>query len=126
MNDRPSTAFRVIVVGGGVAGLTAAHALHKAGINYVVLERNNEAAPATGASIAIHPHGARILQQIGCLQAAKDACSPMHRSVNRMPDGRAIIDSKFFSHVIEKYIFHLLLIIQSFAVQLRCFILTET
>ena len=100
MDDRP---FRVIVVGGGVAGLTAAHALHKAKIDYVVLERCSEPAPPTGASIAIYPHGARILNQIGCLQAAKEACSPMTRFINRMPDGKPIVDSKFFDYVLEKY-----------------------
>jgi len=53
--------FRVIVVGGGVAGLTASHALQKANIDHVVLERHLEPAPPAGASIAIYPHGARIL-----------------------------------------------------------------
>lgn len=94
--------FRVLVIGGGLAGLTAAHALRKANIDHVVLERGKNAAPATGASIAIYPHGARILQQIGCLQAAKNACTPMKSFVNRMPDGKSIVDSRFFDYVVEK------------------------
>lgn len=102
MDRQSSRPFRVIVVGAGVAGLTAAHALRKANIDHVVLERGSDPAPPTGASIAIYPHGARILQQIDCLQAAKNACVPMEGFVNRMPDGRTIVDSKFFEYVKEK------------------------
>ena len=102
MNQQQQAPFRVIVVGAGVAGLTAAHALRKANIDYVVLERGSEAAPPTGASIAIYPHGARMLHQIGCLQAAKDACVPMEGFVNRLPDSKPIVDSEFFKYVKEK------------------------
>ncbi|KAL8826055.1 MAG: hypothetical protein Q9170_007553 [Blastenia crenularia] len=99
MSDTTLSPFKVIVVGGGVAGLTAAHCLHKANIDHVVLERGDDPAPPTGASIAIYPHGARILDQLGCLQSARKACSPMIGFVNRMPDGKTIVDSKFFDHV---------------------------
>lgn len=104
MNEPLSAPFRVIIVGGGVAGLTAAHALSKAHIDHIVLERGSDPAPPAGASIAIYPHGARILHQIGCLQAAKDSCVSMEGFVNRMPDGRAIVDSKFLEYIKEKYV----------------------
>ena len=95
--------FRVIVVGAGVAGLTASHCLHKAGIEHVVLERRSEIAPPEGASIAIYPHGARILHQIGCLEAVKNACTPCDRWFSRRPDGKAIMNNGFFHHVKKKY-----------------------
>ncbi|KAI9370397.1 hypothetical protein BJX61DRAFT_544639, partial [Aspergillus egyptiacus] len=93
--------FRVIIVGGGIAGLTASHALQKAHIDHVVLERSSDIAPPVGASIAIYPHGARILHQIGCLEAAKRACRPCSRFVTRGPDGRVWSDIGFFGHVRE-------------------------
>lgn len=96
--------FRVIIVGGGVAGLTASHALQKAGIDHVVLERSKEVAPPVGASIAIYPHGARILSQIGCLEAAKAACRPCERFITRGPDGKVWINSDFFGNVQAKYV----------------------
>ena len=95
--------FRVIVVGASVAGLTASHCLHNAGIEHVVLERRSEIAPPEGASIAIYPHGARILHQLGCLEAVKKLCTPCDRWFSRRPDGKAIMNNGFFHHVKEKY-----------------------
>ncbi|PCG89044.1 Monooxygenase, FAD-binding [Penicillium occitanis (nom. inval.)] len=87
--------FRVIVVGGGVGGLAAAHAFEKAGIDHIVLEKG-EIAPARGASIGIYPHGARILQQFGTLQAVDDETYPIERAKNFLPDGTLIANSELF------------------------------
>ncbi|KAH8429233.1 FAD-dependent oxidoreductase [Aspergillus melleus] len=92
--ERP---FRVIVVGGGVGGLTAAHTLHRAGIDYVVLEKGL-VAPPMGASIGIYPHGSRILEQIGCLADVEDECVTLGKSQNLLPDGRTIFSSDFFKY----------------------------
>ncbi|KAJ9417961.1 hypothetical protein QL093DRAFT_2565917 [Fusarium oxysporum] len=54
------TGFRVMIAGGGVAGLTLANALEKAGIDYVLLERRDTIAPQVGASIGIGPNGCRV------------------------------------------------------------------
>ncbi|OCT53944.1 FAD binding monooxygenase [Cladophialophora carrionii] len=61
-----STAFKVIIVGGGVAGLTLANALELAKVEYVLLESKGQFAPAVGASIAIGANGNRVLDQLGC------------------------------------------------------------
>ncbi|ERF72896.1 hypothetical protein EPUS_08704 [Endocarpon pusillum Z07020] len=58
-------ALKVIIVGGSVAGLTLAHCLYRAGIDYVVLEAREDIAPKQGASIGIFANGARILDQLG-------------------------------------------------------------
>ncbi|KAK9414811.1 putative FAD/NAD(P)-binding domain-containing protein [Seiridium unicorne] len=95
--------FRIIVVGGGVTGLTASLCFQKAGIDHVVLERRDVVAPDEGASIAIYPHGARVLQQLGCLEAAKNACVPCDRWIVRMPDGKKIMDSGYFRYLEENH-----------------------
>ncbi|KAL2165007.1 hypothetical protein VTH06DRAFT_303 [Thermothelomyces fergusii] len=61
--------FRVVIVGGGVAGLTLANALEQAGVDFVLLERRGEIAPNVGASIGVFPNGARILDQLGAWKA---------------------------------------------------------
>lgn len=68
--------FRVIIVGGGVAGLTLANSLQRAKIDYLLLEARNEVAPPAGASIAIGANGARILDQIGALDEVLDVSTP--------------------------------------------------
>jgi 2-polyprenyl-6-methoxyphenol hydroxylase-like FAD-dependent oxidoreductase len=99
-----STPFRVIVVGGGVAGLTASHCLQKAGIDHVVLERRDVVAPSEGASIAIYPHGSRILHQIGCLESVQKVCVPCKHWWMRKPDGTTYMDLPYFDLLKDKYV----------------------
>lgn len=91
----PEKRFRVIIVGAGITGLTLSHALTKAGIDHVVLERG-DVAPHHGSSIGIHAHGSRVLDQLGCLEAVEKLCVPMKQFVNRLPDGRVLTSTDFF------------------------------
>ncbi|KAI4716833.1 FAD/NAD(P)-binding domain-containing protein [Aureobasidium sp. EXF-10727] len=61
--------MKVIIAGGGIAGLTLANALEQADIDYVLLERRNVIAPQVGASIGILSNGCRILDQLGCRES---------------------------------------------------------
>jgi len=70
--------FRVIIVGGGIAGLTLANSFQAAGTDYVLLEARNNIAPQVGASIAILPNGARIMDQLGCWDDIDDLIEPLH------------------------------------------------
>lgn len=58
--------FRVIIAGGGLAGLTLANALERAGIDYLLLEARAVIDPAVGASMGIMANGTRILDQLSC------------------------------------------------------------
>lgn len=79
--------FHVVIVGGGIAGLTLANALEKAGIDYVLLEARDTITPRVGASIGFFPNGARILDQLGCLEAIeKDTCA-LERGYSRDKHG---------------------------------------
>jgi len=74
----PQDRLRVIIVGGGITGLTLAHSLHHSNIDYVVLEKREEIAPQVGASIVVLPNGARILDQLGILDHLLDEIEPLN------------------------------------------------
>ncbi|KAI1270545.1 FAD/NAD(P)-binding domain-containing protein [Xylariaceae sp. FL1019] len=57
--------FKVIVVGGGPVGLTAAHALTKAGIDFVMLEGREEAVTKAGSHIVLTAVGLHALAGMG-------------------------------------------------------------
>ncbi|KAI1499969.1 hypothetical protein F5X99DRAFT_388310 [Biscogniauxia marginata] len=59
--------FRAIIVGGGPSGLTAAHALSQANIDFVVLERRKDIVEDVGASLVLQPGSLRVLSQLGLL-----------------------------------------------------------
>jgi 2-polyprenyl-6-methoxyphenol hydroxylase-like FAD-dependent oxidoreductase len=79
--------FKVIVVGGSIAGLALAHCLHRAGIACIILEKRSKIAAHEGASVAIMPNGARILDQLGLYDAVERSIEPMHCAHVRFPDG---------------------------------------
>ncbi|KAI0111610.1 FAD/NAD(P)-binding domain-containing protein [Daldinia grandis] len=64
--------FRVVVVGGGPVGLTMAHTLSKAGIEFVVLERRPSVFEDAGASLVIGPHGMRAFKQLGLYERLRE------------------------------------------------------
>ncbi|KAJ5775469.1 uncharacterized protein N7511_000480 [Penicillium nucicola] len=82
--------FRVIIVGGSVAGLTLAHCLLKNNIDFVILESNCEIAPQVGASIGILPNGGRILDQLGIFDDILDATEPLQHGCTWSAAGKMI------------------------------------
>ncbi|HLW69422.1 MAG TPA: FAD-dependent monooxygenase [Candidatus Binataceae bacterium] len=63
---------RILIVGGGIAGLTAATAFHRKGFTTEVVERD-KTWPAVGAGIAVQPNGMRILNVLGTGAAVEQA-----------------------------------------------------
>ncbi|CRG92676.1 salicylate hydroxylase, putative [Talaromyces islandicus] len=57
-------ALRIIIVGAGIAGLTAAVSLHQAGHHVRIYERSAFAAEV-GAALNLAPNGTRVLQKLG-------------------------------------------------------------
>jgi FAD dependent monooxygenase len=71
--------FKVIIIGASVTGLTLAHCLHRAGIDYVILEKHAEVHPPIGAAVAIMPNGARIMEQLGIFHHVEKKSSAIQR-----------------------------------------------
>jgi 2-polyprenyl-6-methoxyphenol hydroxylase-like FAD-dependent oxidoreductase len=72
--------FKVIIVGGSVAGLSLAKMLERAGIDFVVLEAFSIIAPQVGASIGLLGNGMRILDQLGMYDSLSEAAPDFLRS----------------------------------------------
>ncbi|KAJ5643190.1 uncharacterized protein N7484_005697 [Penicillium longicatenatum] len=85
-NSRRSGPLKVVIVGGSVAGLTLAHCLDRASIDYVILEKRREIAPQEGASIGIMPNGARILEQLGLYANLEAVVHPLETAYITYPD----------------------------------------
>ncbi|KAI1408058.1 FAD binding domain protein [Hypoxylon sp. FL1857] len=90
---KSDSGFKVIIAGGGIAGLTLAVMLERFGLDYVLLESHSAIAPQVGASIGLFPNGLRILDQIGCYEPILDIFKGeilYNRSHNRDKSGKSI------------------------------------
>ncbi|KAJ5809307.1 FAD binding monooxygenase [Penicillium pulvis] len=74
----PSTDAQVLIVGGGIGGLTLAGICKKLGISYKVLERSAEITPV-GAGISLAPNCLRILDQLGHMSAIRRKGQPLRK-----------------------------------------------
>src|SRR5262245_46291625 len=63
---------RILIVGGGIAGLTLAMALRQRGFRPELIERS-QSWQTVGAGIAVQPNGMRILQALGMGAAVERA-----------------------------------------------------
>ncbi|KAI1926143.1 hypothetical protein LOZ66_000622 [Ophidiomyces ophidiicola] len=79
--------LKVIIVGGSVAGLTLAHCLDQANIEYLVLERHANIQTNIGGSIVLMPNGCRILDQLGVYSLVEKSASPIRVAHTGYPDG---------------------------------------
>ncbi|XP_021724673.1 uncharacterized protein LOC110691994 isoform X2 [Chenopodium quinoa] len=71
----------IVIVGGGIVGLATALALHRKGINSVVLERS-DTLRATGAAIGVLPNGWRALHQLGLDSSLRSTAVALHNAVD--------------------------------------------
>lgn len=97
--------FRVIIAGGGIAGLTLANMLEKHDLDYLVLEGHSSIAPAVGASIGMFPNGLRILDQLGCYEPIKNIFGddiPYNMSYTRDKNGHVLSTINGISTKLEK------------------------
>lgn len=98
MADSNFPRFTAIIVGGSLVGLTTALALEKAGINYVLLEKG-EIAPHLGASISIHPHTQRVMEQLGVWPEIKATAVPLDIRKHYDRKGKLFEDSSILQEI---------------------------
>jgi FAD dependent monooxygenase len=84
------SSFRVIIVGGGLGGLTLANCLQHANIDFVLLEGHKELGIHVGAAVGIDPNGGRILDQLGVFAALESVILPYRSFIFRDLNGRIL------------------------------------
>ncbi|WP_327596200.1 FAD-dependent monooxygenase [Streptomyces chartreusis] len=82
---------RIVIVGGGIGGLTAAAFLHRAGLSATVYEQ----APAlteVGAGILVAPNAVRLLRRLGVMERLLQRAVPLEWAweFRRWADGRVL------------------------------------
>lgn len=102
----PGAKLRVIIVGGSLAGLTLAHCLERAGVDYIVLEGRDRIDPQIGASLGLFSNGSRVLDQLGLYETIeKDIEAPIWHSM--LTGNGELVDKTDSLELIEaRYSYH--------------------
>src|SRR5215210_586326 len=78
LSSAPGRAMRVIIIGGGIGGLTAAAALRRAGVDTVVLERRTQLEELhSGGGMVLWHNAIRGLQHVGLAERIQAAGTPL-------------------------------------------------
>ncbi|EOD52360.1 putative monooxygenase fad-binding protein [Neofusicoccum parvum UCRNP2] len=80
------SSHQVIIVGGGITGLTLALMLQNLNIDFVLLEGYSSVTPNVGASIGLYANGVRVLDQLGLYQDILKVAQSAKRHVVRDGD----------------------------------------
>lgn len=84
-------------------GLALALCFERAGIEYELFEKG-ELAPQLGASIGWHPHGVRILEQLGLRDDIEKIAVPLVDRLIFDENGRCIEKSKALWTISQRYV----------------------
>ncbi|KAJ6003489.1 hypothetical protein N7451_006036 [Penicillium sp. IBT 35674x] len=84
--------FKILIAGGSLVGLGLALCFERAGIDYELFEKG-DFAPQLGASIGLHPHTIRILQQLGVWEDIEKEVVPLQYRQHYAGDGSCFEDS---------------------------------
>ncbi|CAO3660846.1 unnamed protein product [Umbelopsis ramanniana] len=95
--------FKVIIVGGSVAGQTLALAFEKANIDYVLLEKHESFSPEVGASIGIFANGMRVLDQLGLCDEIESRTEPLTVTTKRDENGNSFDYNELLSKLTERH-----------------------
>ncbi|KAG0374729.1 hypothetical protein BGX24_010027 [Mortierella sp. AD032] len=77
-HKKDHNAVKAVIVGGGIAGLSLAIMMAKAGIEYIILERSTGLEPSMGCATVLGPPVLRLIEQIGLLPEVEAASKSLN------------------------------------------------
>src|SRR6202044_2424362 len=83
--------FNIGILGGGIGGVAAAVALHRAGIQATVYERANELREV-GAGMMLWPNATRVLKELGLLERVAALSGPNQHFLVRSSAGSILMN----------------------------------
>src|ERR1700677_2044821 len=83
--------FNIGIIGGGIGGVAAAVALHRAGFDATVYERANELREV-GAGMMLWPNATRVLKEPGLLERVVALSGPNHQFLVRSSTGSILMN----------------------------------
>src|SRR5665213_1091918 len=83
--------FNIGIIGGGIGGVAAAVALHRAGIDATVYERANELREV-GAGMMLWPNATRVLKELGLLERVAALSGRNQHFIVRSRAGTILMD----------------------------------
>lgn len=101
-----STPFKVIIVGGGPSGITAAHVLERAGIDFVVLERRDNVIDDVGASLVLSPGSLRVFHQLGLLDRLMEIGNTLSSAKGFTADGHNFKRVSIGNYMMKRYVMY--------------------
>ena len=90
MDSEKGSAFKVIIVGGSISGLTLANALARADIDFLVLEGHTQIDASIGGALTIVSNGLRILDQMGIYDDISKHLEPTADVFTYLKDGKLL------------------------------------
>lgn len=100
--DHGKSPFKILIAGGSLVGLGLALCLERAGIEYELFEKG-DFAPQLGASIGLHPHSLRILDQLGVWEDIEKIIVPLHDRNHYDGNGRCFEESHVLAEIQKMY-----------------------
>ncbi|OAA52143.1 Monooxygenase, FAD-binding protein [Cordyceps fumosorosea ARSEF 2679] len=95
--------FKAIIIGGGPVGLAAAHALHLANIDFVLLERRPSIIEDKGASLIVHAHTLRVFHQFGILDELLAHGSELSHHLSFTASGHVFNEGRRYLQIRENH-----------------------
>ncbi|KAJ9653757.1 hypothetical protein H2198_007104 [Neophaeococcomyces mojaviensis] len=90
-NDEGQTGLKIIIVGAGIGGLSAAISLRKQGHDVVVFE-SSRFATELGAAIHVPPNAHGLLKRMG-ITPSQSGANPCNRVTTYAPNGRKLVSA---------------------------------